>query len=193
MGLLKTGRKTLFLRDSSNAYCTRQPLCILDFFVLPHYQRQGIGQAMFQVTQACPFAELAILDSSRVVGRLVKALFDILCADWSALCISVPGQAMAGFEIHWPLRAAFQARQNVRLLCAHAQVFQVTEGESTSSVAYDTPSPKLLAFLKKHYGMLRLATCKKQRGVAFLQTARNLLLSRSSEQAGLAVQMHLSD
>ena len=64
MGLLKTGRKTLFLRDSSNAYCTRQPLCILDFFVLPQYQRQGIGQAMFQVTQACPLAKLAILEYS---------------------------------------------------------------------------------------------------------------------------------
>ena len=34
------------------------------------------------------------------------------------------------------------------------QVFQGTEGETPSSVAYDTPSPKLLAFLKKHYGEL---------------------------------------
>lgn len=49
MGLLKTGHKTLFLRDSSSAYCTRQPLCVLDFFVLPQHQRQGIGQAIFQV------------------------------------------------------------------------------------------------------------------------------------------------
>ncbi|CAL5228827.1 g12029 [Coccomyxa viridis] len=80
VGLLKTGNKTLFLRDSSSAYCTRQPLCILDFFVLPQHQRQGMGQAMLQV-------------------------------------------------------------------------FQATEGESPSSVAYDTPSPKLLAFLKKHYGL----------------------------------------
>ena len=80
----------------------------------------------------------------------------------------------------------------MRLVCAHAQVFQATEGESTSSVAYDTPSSKLLAFLKKHYGMLRIAIYIKQRKVAFLQTAPNLLSSRSSEQAGLAVQMHLS-
>ena len=80
----------------------------------------------------------------------------------------------------------------MRLLCAHAQVFQATEDESTSSVAYDTPSPKLLAFLKKHYGMLRFAIYKKQHRVAFLQTAPNLLSSRSSERAGLARQIHLS-
>ena len=34
------------------------------------------------------------------------------------------------------------------------QVFQAAKRESASSVAYDTPSPKLLAFLKKHYGAL---------------------------------------
>lgn len=41
------------------------------------------------------------------------------------------------------------------------QVFQATERESASSVAYDTPSPKLLAFLKKHYGALpfRIKKC----------------------------------
>ncbi len=55
MGLLKTGNKTLFLRDSSSAYCTRQPLCILDFFVLPQHQRQGMGQAMFQVLSTALF------------------------------------------------------------------------------------------------------------------------------------------
>lgn len=49
MGLLKTGHKTLYLRNSSSAYCTRQPLCVLDFFVLPQHQRQGIGHAMFEV------------------------------------------------------------------------------------------------------------------------------------------------
>ena len=50
MGLLKTGRKTLFLRDGSNPFCSQQPLCILDFFVLPQAQRQGVGQALFEVT-----------------------------------------------------------------------------------------------------------------------------------------------
>ena len=43
------------------------------------------------------------------------------------------------------------------------QVFQATERESASSVAYDTPSPKLLAFLKKHYGALPF---RKLRSVA---------------------------
>ena len=51
VGLLKTGRKSLFLRGASNAYCSQQPLCVLDFFVLPQNQRQGIGQALFQVGQ----------------------------------------------------------------------------------------------------------------------------------------------
>ena len=41
-----------------------------------------------------------------------------------------------------------------RIFGDHAQVFQALEGESPSSVAYDTPSPKLLAFLKKQYGAL---------------------------------------
>ena len=38
------------------------------------------------------------------------------------------------------------------LIQSCAQVFQVTEQESPSSVAYDTPSPKLLSFLQKPYG-----------------------------------------
>ncbi|CAK0782603.1 hypothetical protein CVIRNUC_005808 [Coccomyxa viridis] len=80
VGLLKTGRKSLFLRDAGAAYCSRQLLCVLDFFVLPQHQRQGLGQALFQV-------------------------------------------------------------------------FQATEQESPGSVAYDTPSPKLLSFLQKHYGL----------------------------------------
>ena len=33
-----------------------------------------------------------------------------------------------------------------------SQVFQATEQEGPGSVAYDTPSPKLLSFLQKHYG-----------------------------------------
>ena len=40
----------------------------------------------------------------------------------------------------------------VTYLINHIQVFRATDGESPSSVAYDTPSPKLLAFLKKQYG-----------------------------------------
>ncbi len=52
VGLLKTGRKSLFLRDAGAAYCSRQPLCVLDFFVLPQHQRQGLGQALFQVSPA---------------------------------------------------------------------------------------------------------------------------------------------
>lgn len=39
-------------------------------------------------------------------------------------------------------------------IAAHVQVFQATEAETASSVAYDTPSPKLLGFLRKHYGAL---------------------------------------
>ncbi len=60
MGLLKTGRKTLFLRDGSNSYCSQQPLCILDFFVLPQNQRQGVGRALFEVT--CLFTAAVALN-----------------------------------------------------------------------------------------------------------------------------------
>ena len=43
--------------------------------------------------------------------------------------------------------------RSLRLLTQScAQVFQATEQESPGSLAYDTPSPKLLAFLQKHYG-----------------------------------------
>lgn len=34
------------------------------------------------------------------------------------------------------------------------QVFLEHETETVASIAFDTPSPKLLSFLKKHYGML---------------------------------------
>ncbi len=59
-------------------------------------------------------------------------------------------------------------------------MFQATEGESPSSVAYDTPSPKLLAFLKKHYGALLSAPSWRHVTGAPVKTPR-LPLFRASE------------
>ena len=76
LGLLKTGHKTLYLRDGSNAYCTRQPLCVLDFFVLPQHQRQGIGQAMFQVnTTAHLLSVTPCIHAGMLMWRLWTTLF----------------------------------------------------------------------------------------------------------------------
>ena len=68
MGLLKTGRKSLFLRDAGSAYCSAQPLCVLDFFVLPQHQRQGLGQALFQVCHTPCLAFTQVAQQSAVQG-----------------------------------------------------------------------------------------------------------------------------
>ena len=53
----------------------------------------------------------------------------------------------------------------------HKQVFQATEQESASSVAYDTPSPKLMAFLKSNYGALPFRKYEKCCTLVFLHHA----------------------
>ena len=82
LGILKTGRKHLFLRMSDMSATLREvePLCVLDFYVHESLQRQGIG------------------------SKLMTAFFR-------------------------------------------------EEGMSAESVAYDRPSSKLIAFLRKHYGL----------------------------------------
>ncbi|CAG9781737.1 unnamed protein product [Diatraea saccharalis] len=47
IGLLKVGRKHLFLFDSQDKVCEVEPLCVLDFFVLSDRQRHGYGRLLF--------------------------------------------------------------------------------------------------------------------------------------------------
>lgn len=47
IGMLKVGRKHLFLFDEQNQVHEVQPLCVLDFFVLRDRQRMGYGRRLF--------------------------------------------------------------------------------------------------------------------------------------------------
>ncbi|KAL0902072.1 hypothetical protein ABMA27_000030 [Loxostege sticticalis] len=47
IGMLKVGRKHLFLFDEHDKVCEVEPLCVLDFFVLRDRQRHGYGQLLF--------------------------------------------------------------------------------------------------------------------------------------------------
>ena len=48
LGLLKIGYKNLFIRTDIGTYKEIRPLCVLDFFVAPSRQRQGLGKALFE-------------------------------------------------------------------------------------------------------------------------------------------------
>ncbi|XP_053624933.1 alpha-tubulin N-acetyltransferase 1-like isoform X2 [Plodia interpunctella] len=47
IGLLKVGRKHLFLFDDRDKVCEVEPLCVLDFFVSHDRQRRGYGRMLF--------------------------------------------------------------------------------------------------------------------------------------------------
>ena len=47
IGLLKVGHKHLFLFDEKDKVREVEPLCVLDFFVLPDRQRHGYGRVLF--------------------------------------------------------------------------------------------------------------------------------------------------
>eukprot|EP00002_Diphylleia_rotans_P040990 TRINITY_DN9862_c2_g1_i3.p1 TRINITY_DN9862_c2_g1~~TRINITY_DN9862_c2_g1_i3.p1 ORF type:complete len:441 (-),score=96.32 TRINITY_DN9862_c2_g1_i3:250-1572(-) len=81
-GILKVGRKKLFIRTESGEIREIEPLCVLDFYVHESLQRQGVGLLLFR-----------------------------------------------------------------RML--------MSEGVTPQRLAYDRPSPKLLAFLNKHYKLSR--------------------------------------
>ena len=48
-GGIKTGRKKLFIRVETGAFCEIEPICVLDFYVNEEYQRQGLGKQLFEV------------------------------------------------------------------------------------------------------------------------------------------------
>lgn len=46
-GLLKIGKKKLYLYDKRNVLVTTSPICVLDFYVTREYQRKGCGKELF--------------------------------------------------------------------------------------------------------------------------------------------------
>ncbi|XP_023727055.2 alpha-tubulin N-acetyltransferase [Cryptotermes secundus] len=48
VGLLKVGRKKLYVFDASGAHHEMQPLCVLDFYVHESKQRMGCGKALYE-------------------------------------------------------------------------------------------------------------------------------------------------
>ena len=47
-GIIKTGRKHLFIRTDSGALREIEPLCVLDFYVHESCQRRGLGKALYE-------------------------------------------------------------------------------------------------------------------------------------------------
>lgn len=48
LGLLKMGRKGLYIFDREGQHHLLKPLCVLDFYVNEAYQRQGLGKKIFE-------------------------------------------------------------------------------------------------------------------------------------------------
>ena len=100
VGLLKMGRKKLFLADDRGETREMTPLCVLDFYVEEKRQRTGLGRRLFE----------------HMVGQ---------------------------------------------------------EGVHPKYMAVDRPSGKLIAFLKKHYGLVnRVHQVNRRRDVTGLNTDR---------------------
>jgi len=47
IGLLKVGRKKLFLMGKNGEQSEAYPVCILDFYIQDEYQRCGFGKQLF--------------------------------------------------------------------------------------------------------------------------------------------------
>ena len=54
-GLLKVGRKQLYLYDASGVMHEMQPFCILDFYTHESCQRRGLGREIFDFMLAVWF------------------------------------------------------------------------------------------------------------------------------------------
>ncbi|KAJ9581489.1 hypothetical protein L9F63_023336, partial [Diploptera punctata] len=48
VGLLKVGRKKLYVFDATGAHHEMQPLCVLDFYVHESKQRMGCGKTLYE-------------------------------------------------------------------------------------------------------------------------------------------------
>jgi len=48
LGFIKVGYKPLFIMDQNGNQSETRPLCVLDFFVMEQFQRQGCGRRLFE-------------------------------------------------------------------------------------------------------------------------------------------------
>lgn len=48
IGLLKVGKKKLFLFDGFGECFEVEPICVLDFYISTDFQRQGFGKELFE-------------------------------------------------------------------------------------------------------------------------------------------------
>ena len=48
IGLLRVGRKKLFIRDEAGGVKEIEPVCVLDFYVYQSCQRSGFGKQLFE-------------------------------------------------------------------------------------------------------------------------------------------------
>lgn len=48
LGLLKVGKRNLFIRNEAAQMKEIKPLCVLDFYVHESVQRNGIGKQLFE-------------------------------------------------------------------------------------------------------------------------------------------------
>jgi len=72
VGLLKVGRKKLFLLDELGKPNEMMPQCVLDFYVAEHRQRSGYGIKLFQFMQREEAADPRYLAIDRPSNKLVS-------------------------------------------------------------------------------------------------------------------------
>eukprot|EP00698_Gefionella_okellyi_P024716 TRINITY_DN8800_c0_g1_i1.p1 TRINITY_DN8800_c0_g1~~TRINITY_DN8800_c0_g1_i1.p1 ORF type:complete len:251 (+),score=37.57 TRINITY_DN8800_c0_g1_i1:81-833(+) len=73
-GILKIGKKKLFVRNPRGSLVEMEPLCVLDFFVAPSWQRSGIGRALFDRMLADVVVEPWQLGYDRPSPKLIAFL-----------------------------------------------------------------------------------------------------------------------
>lgn len=74
MGILKVGKKKLFIRNPAGACREIEPLCVLDFYVHESCQRTGIGRLLFEVMLASEQAQPHALGYDRPSPKLLGFL-----------------------------------------------------------------------------------------------------------------------
>ena len=57
VGILKVGRKKLFVLDTHGNQTEMEPLCVLDFYVHESCQRRGCGKQLFETMLAVGLSE----------------------------------------------------------------------------------------------------------------------------------------
>lgn len=76
VGLLKVGRKKLYVFDAAGAHHEMQPLCVLDFYVHESKQRVGCGKALYEHMLR---VSVSACSSTFIVNPFISSSFKISC------------------------------------------------------------------------------------------------------------------